>query len=105
AGSTSTASALLARGDVGAIALGERGDQAVDALGVDLLRELGAVGFHQPHTQHVEVVDLPAGAHARRLLQPVFELDRIAAAADLAADDDVGVGGRGAQRLHADALV
>ena len=40
-------------------------DQAINALGVDFLRELAAVGFHQPHAQHVQVVDLPARALAR----------------------------------------
>src|SRR4051794_25233080 len=50
AGNTSTATSALAAG-VDAIALGQGGDQAVDALGVDLRRELAAVGFHQPHAQ------------------------------------------------------
>src|SRR5690606_9503535 len=60
---------------VGLVAFGQRRDQAVDAVGVDLLGELAAVGIDQPHPQHVQVVDLPAGALPRRLLQPVFELD------------------------------
>ena len=83
----------------------KRGDQAVDALGVDLLRELAAVGLHQPHAQHVQVVDLPAGALARRLLEPVVQLDRVAAAADFGAHHHVGVVGRAALRLEADRLV
>jgi hypothetical protein len=40
AGSTSTGFTLL--GGVGAVALGQGGDQSVDALGIDLLRELAA---------------------------------------------------------------
>src|SRR3954469_15971837 len=75
-GSTSIASALLAAGVV-LVALREPRDQAVDALGIDLLGELAAVGLDQPHAQDVQVVDLPAGAFARRLLEPVVQLDRV----------------------------
>src|SRR5690606_38140699 len=77
------------------VARRERGDQAVDALGVDLLRELAAVGVDQPDAEHVEVVDLPAAALAGGLLEPVVDLHRIAATAtDLGAHQHLLVVGR-----------
>src|SRR6476620_7959511 len=57
------------------VAFGQAGDQAIQALGVDLGRELAAIGLHQPHTHHVQVVDLPACALARSFLEPVVQLD------------------------------
>ena len=90
---------------VGSIALGQGGDQAVDALGVDFLGKLAAVGLDQPDAQHVQVVDLPAGAIAGSFLEAVIELDRIAAAADLGAHDDFVVFGLGAHRLELHGLV
>ncbi len=74
-------------------------------LAVDLLRELGAVGVDQPDAQHIEVVDLPAGALAGRLLEAVVELHRIAAASDLGAHQHVLVVGRAAERADGDGLV
>ena len=87
------------------VALRQRGDQAVDALGVDLLRELAAVGIDQPDAEHVQVVDLPAAGLARRLLEPVVELDRVAAAAHLGAHQHFLVVGRAAERAHGHGLV
>ena len=84
------------------VALGELGDQAVDAVGADLLREAVAVVLDQPDAEHVDVVDLPAVAG---LLEPVVELDRIALAADLGAHDDLVVGRRRAHRLQLDRLL
>lgn len=79
-GSTSMARGLSALGSarIGLVARGQCLDQAVDALGIDLLRELAPVGFHQPDTQHIQVVDLPACAITRSLFEAVVELDGVA---------------------------
>src|SRR5215217_8146760 len=75
AGRSSMRSALRAARRGGLVALGELGNQAVDAVRADLLREAVAVVLYQPHAQDVDVVDLPAGG---RLREAVVELDRIA---------------------------
>src|SRR5690606_10021550 len=95
-------SGSLARDEL-AVLVGKAANQAIDPAARGLLVELGAVGFDQPDAEHVDVVDLPG---ASEFLQPVVELDRLAAwLHDLAAHDDIGgVVGR-TQRPHPDLLV
>ena len=66
-------------------------------------RKLAAVGLHQPDTQHIEVINLPAGAHTRCFFQPVVQLDRVATALDHGAHNHFLVFRRGTQRLDAEA--
>src|SRR5690606_32277876 len=56
---------LSALGGIGLVARHQRLNEAIHPARIDLGGELSAVGFHQPHAQHVEVVDLPAGADTR----------------------------------------
>jgi hypothetical protein len=60
--------ATARRSALGCVALGQPGDEPVDAAGRHLLVEHTAVLFNQPHADDVDVVDLPAFAG---LFQPI----------------------------------
>src|SRR6218665_29443 len=89
----------LGGGGIGLVARGQCVDQAVHALGVDLLRELAPVGFHQPDAEHGQGVDLPARGVVRGFFEGVVQLYRVSPANDLGAHQHIFVAGRCAQRF------
>ncbi|CAM2160730.1 hypothetical protein PT2222_80314 [Paraburkholderia tropica] len=84
------------------IARAEELDQPVHAALLDLLVELRAIGLDQPRAQHIQIVEPPA---LRRLVEPVIDLDGLAARLRERAHDHVGVARRIAHRLILDLLV
>ena len=55
------------------VALAQRGNQPVNAFGIDFLRKLGAVVVHQPNTEDVEVVDTPTRLRFSGFLKTVID--------------------------------
>src|SRR6185369_14349228 len=94
-------SALVARRQR-IVLLGQAVDQGIDAAGTQLARELVAEAVGGPQSEHVEVVDLPAGVG---LLEAIVELDRLALAHHVGADRDLVGIGAGAHRAQLDALI
>jgi len=86
-----------------AVALGQALDQAIHALGGDLLGELVAIGLDQPDPGDIQVEDAPGIA---LLFEAVIELDRLTSCLDdLAAHHHLVVFGRGAKRFDAHLLI